>query len=752
MSDAFEHNDSKNLHDALEKLSEHLIETERLKPIRFSEFLELSVSNPYGIFRDIFQVFHDMVHFYVKERKERKKNLFTESYFKNYDFFNLLQEGCDNPFFADRLFANRFINLVNGFKDGTRTNQIVLFEGPPGSGKSTFLNNLLQKLEEYTKTINGSMYSTYWKLDIEKLGGVSEVKNIIKTATSDEKDSIKLSKEKYLEFLCPSHDHPILLIPKEYRKTFLNNLIKDNKFKNHLFHEKQFEWIFNEEPCSICKSLYTSLLDKLENAAAVYSMVNARKMRFNRQFGEGISLFNPGDEIYHKAITNKTLEYKINALFKTEHIEYIYSILAKTNNGVFALMDIKEENIKRLMQLHGIISDGIHKVGLIEEHIKSLFVGLVNPKDKIHYSNIPSFKDRVIEVKIPYVLDYNIEVSIYKNQFGDTIENQFLPGVLRNLAKIMISSRLNGESKTIKSWLKKPNDYKNYADTNFHLLKMELYTGKIPFWLNEADIKSFDSSIKRGLLRESDTEGNSGFTGRQSINIFRNFLAQHKKPNHFITMVEVEAFFLKNKTKIFKDFITKDFITFMRKMYDYNLLQEIKECIYYYNKSQISKDILNYIFALSFDKGEEVINPYTNDYITVDDNFFTLFESIVLAPDSDEVTSFRKDIQTTYISQTLAQEIQIERLDITETSLYKKILDKYTRSLKKNALTPFVENENFRRALLDYDLDSFSKYDVRLKNSIKHLIKNLNKKYGYTKGGAIQVVIYLIDNKLYLKN
>ena len=156
--------------------------------------------------------------------------------------------------------------------------------------------------------------------------------------------------------------------------------------------------------------------------------------------------------------------------------------------------------------------------------------GKLNPGDKVHYSDIPSFKDRVIEVKIPYVLDYNIEVSIYKNQFGDAIESQFLPSVLRNLAKIMISSRLNGESKTIKSWLKKPNDYKNYVDSNFHLLKMELYTGKIPFWLNESDVKSFDSSIKRGLLRESDSEGNSGFTGRQSINIFRNFFS----PSSFI--------------------------------------------------------------------------------------------------------------------------------------------------------------------------------------------------------------------------
>ena len=166
MENSNENTNSTNLHEALEKLSKHIVEKERLNPIPFANFLELIVQNPYSTFRDIFQVFHDMVHFYVKEHRERNKNLFAESYFKNYDCYPLLQDGCDNPFFADRLFANRFMNLVNGFKDGTRTNQIVLFDGPPGSGKSTFLNNLLHKLEDYTITNNGSMYATYWKLDI----------------------------------------------------------------------------------------------------------------------------------------------------------------------------------------------------------------------------------------------------------------------------------------------------------------------------------------------------------------------------------------------------------------------------------------------------------------------------------------------------------------------------------------------------------------------------------------------------------
>ena len=132
----------------LENLGKQLLEKEQLKPIAFDEFMKLSKESPLSVFRDIFQIFHDMVHFFVEEKKESKRNLFLEPYFKNYNFEKLLQEGCSSPFFADRLFANRFMALVNSFKDGTKNNQIILFEGPPGSGKSTFLNNLLFKLED----------------------------------------------------------------------------------------------------------------------------------------------------------------------------------------------------------------------------------------------------------------------------------------------------------------------------------------------------------------------------------------------------------------------------------------------------------------------------------------------------------------------------------------------------------------------------------------------------------------------------
>ena len=126
---------------------------------------------------------------------------------------------------------------------------------------------------------------------------------------------------------------------------------------------------------------------------------------------------------------------------------------------------------------------------MIEERVKSLFVGLVNPADKSHYENIPSFKDRIITVNVPYVLDYKTEVRIYRNKFGENLESYFLPRVLPNVAKIIVSSRLNEESPSIRRWIKQPEKYSKYLDDNALLLKMELYAGKVPNWLSDEDMK-----------------------------------------------------------------------------------------------------------------------------------------------------------------------------------------------------------------------------------------------------------------------
>ncbi len=744
---------------ALHQLGEKLRNKELRPSMNFEAFLDLAKEQPTHIFRDIFQLFYDMVHFYVDSPKNEKSSDEQLMHLEQYQYANLFEKDCDNPFFSDRLFAGRFMKLTDGFKKGVQNKNIFLFEGPPGSGKSTFLNNLLQKFEAYAHTQAGTSYEVHWKLNVAKLGGYQYIDSLVQhlSIENDEPETearytpFKIQTEsfpvEFVEFSCPNHDHPILLIPKSFRADFLDELITDQAFKEALFHEKEYEWVLKDTACSICTSLYTHLLDILADPLAVLEMAGARKAVYNRQFGEGVTVFNSSDPIYKGYITSPTIQSMLNALLKTDKVNYIHSNLARTNNGILALMDIKEHNVKRLMKLHGIISDGVHKVGLIEERIKSLFVGLVNPQDKFHYEDIPSFKDRIINLNVPYVLDYKTEVRIYHNKFGENIDQLFLPQVLDNIAKIIVSSRLHQDSPTIRKWIKSPERYSKYLDENYLLLKMEIYAGNIPNWLSDEDLKRFDQRTQKKIMEESELEGHFGFSGRQSLNIFNSFFTKYGKGDKLITMDTVEAYFSKNPLH---EELPEGFIKSLRDLYDFEVLQQIKESIYAYNHENISKDIQNYLFAINFEIGDTKTSPYTQDILEITEEYFRKFETIILGADSSRRTqiSFRRDVLTEYITETLAQELQLEGRALTESQQFKKLFEKYTQNLKENVLAVYLSNENFRRAILDYGKKSFEKYDKRIKQDVQTLIKNLQNKFKYDEEGAKQVSIYAIDKNL----
>jgi predicted Ser/Thr protein kinase len=746
--------------EALINVGAKLRERERRLPVPFNDFLYQASHTPECVFRNIFQLFHDMLHYYVPEGIDDFHQTDESVGFVHYDTHRLFVQNQDDPFFADRLFANRLMNLADDMKKGTNTNQIFLFEGPPGSGKSTFLNNLLYKLQKYTKTKEGTTYKIYWRLDIKMLGGFQHFErkmNGIADETGDDapaefvenrRQQRLLYPEKYLEFSCPNHDHPILLIPKSLRKDFLDELILDEEFKEKLFHSKEYEWVLKDIPCSICNSIYKVLMDEIGDPLAVFDMVNARKNYFNRQFGEGVSIFNPGDAPIRRPITNPTLQGLINALFKNDDVKYITSYLAKTNNGVLALMDIKEYNVERLKTFHGIISDGVHKVELSEERINTLFMGLVNPEDTKHYEKVKSFMDRIITVKIPYVLDYKTEVEIFRSKFGNEIEKMFLPRVLNNFGKIIIATRLNTNCTAIRKWLANPAIYSKYQDRDLLLLKMSIYTGKVPSWITDEDLKRFNKQARQAILDESAEEGFKGISGRRSIQIFNKFLNKHTNNGKLITMEHVKSFFQKSP-KLF-DEVPNGFIESLVSLYDYNVLQEVKEAIYHYNKKNIEEDIQDYIFALNFEIGDTKKSPYTGNKIDIDEDFLKNFEAIFLGTTStpNQRKNFRSETHKEYVKKTLSQEINVKGLELSETEQFKFLFEKYIRNLKENALAPYFENENFRRAISDYGTDAFKKYDSKLKRDITRLIANLSKEFNYTEEGARQVSLYVVDKNL----
>jgi len=721
--------------------------------VSFHDYLEMIRREPEKQLRDIFRIVYDMIHSHVGEGYDEYPDDPESVHFIRYDFTSLFIRDCDNPFFADRLFANRFMNLINSFNQLPDWHKIYFLEGPPGSGKSTFLNNFLSKLERYMAGDEGESYETAWTIDRRRFVDPESFLLKLSGQTSGEKKEDKKDEEgsprRYLEVHCPNHDHPVLQIPSAYRRELLYDIIKEDDFRQELFQQKKYEWIFKNEPCTICSSLYEALLERLGSPLEVLSMVTPKRMRYNRRLGEGLSVFNPGDRLKVKPETNPLIQEQLDSLFgDSAKVHYLHSELARTNNGIYVVMDIKNFNKDRLLNLHGIISDGIHKVENLEETIRSLFLGLINPQDKEFIENTKSLNDRSLYIKMPYILDYSTEVQIFRNRRSENLDECFFPLVLENFARLIVASRLARKSEGINQWIGSATRYRKICDKELLILKMELYSGKIPQWLGEEDRRKFTSAMRKKIIGEAEEEGVNGFTGRESIYLFNEFMAGQWKNENPITMDMVYRFFSEEKKELLER-LPDDFIVSLVRFYDYSVLQQMKICIYSYSKSKISQNVLDYIFGVNFDIGAREKNKYTGKMLEISEESLRSVEDYLIGSSvSDDVRSrYRDEVLQKYISVTTS-EMTIEKKDIRETELYRELEEKYIHNLKNNALDPFAGNEALRSAIKEFGTADFRAHDKKIKRDTTYLLKSLQRKFGYTQESAQEICIYILDKGL----
>ena len=749
----------KNIDSVIQQLTKKIDLQDRYNVINYNQFLSLCSSDSLKVFRNVFQLFNNMIHHYIVEKDDYKDDPENIN-FKTIDCEKLFVDDLDTPFFADLPLANRLLRLADSFKEIAKQNKIYVFIGPHGSGKSTFLNNLLQRFEEYTHTPDGLNFEILWRLENSKLGITidHQIKEALNTYYVQKGvESGNIPQTDILEVPCPSHDHPILLIPKEHRREILGKLLS-GRIKTKIFNKKEYEWIFKNNPCTICSSLYQALTSRLDNPSDIFSMVYARRFYFNRRLGEGITVYNPGDQDPKNFVyTNEMIQKELSSWFRDSHaVRYVFSRYAKTNNGLFAIMDVKAHNEKRFIDLHGIISEGVHKVDDLEENVNSLFIAVMNPEDKKSFKEIESFKDRMMEINVNYILNYSEEVKIYYHFLGSQIKNKFLPGVLENFAKIIISSRMRSQSTAIHEWIPDSKKYSKFCDENMLLLKMEIYNNKIPTWLTEEDYKKFDKNMRRRIVNESDNEGDTGFSGRESISIFSDFYTSVKKKlqtesreENFplqITMDDVRNFF--EKQPEYSKKIQKGFIDSIIRLYNYNVMQEIKESLFRQNEERVSKDIQNYLFASNYEIGERLVSPYTGEELVVTDQLFQNFEQHFMAKGAN---AHERSLYRGKIAAKLAvdlQQMQADESNITETEVYKDLYNNYMRHLRKNIFQPFIEFPAFESAIKEYGTTKFEIYDDRVKEEVAVLITNLIKKFNYSLEGAIQVCLYVISNQV----
>jgi len=307
---------------------------------------------------------------------------------------------------------------------------------------------------------------------------------------------------------------------------------------------------------------------------------------------------------------------------------------------------------------------------------------------------------------------------------------------------------LNPRSEGLLEWIGDSRKYNLYCDDNLQLLKMEIYTGYIPPWLSEEDRKRFTAKRRRKIISESETEGEKGFSGRDSIKIFNEFYSAYAKEDKLINMSMLYNFFFKSKTLM--ESVPDGFLDSLLRLYNYTVLQEVKESLYNYNEEQISKDIQNYLFAINFEVGTAQTCRFTGDKLEITEEYLDSIENRLLGVRTDKWRKgeFRKETQKEYTSKTLTQQIMMEGKKVSETDLYAALHERYVYNLKEKVMDPLLENENFRQAIKDFDEEPFKTYDQRIRDDVTFLMNNLCSRSRYTQQGAKEVCIYVIDHDL----
>ena len=123
---------------------------------------------------------------------------------------------------------------------------------------------------------------------------------------------------------------------------------------------------------------------------------------------------------------------------------------------------------------------------------------------------------------------------------------------------------------------------------------------------------------------------------------------------------------------------------------------------------------------------------------------------IIQKYDSDKgfLVPILQDVQKEYASKTLTQEMMVEDKPLTATELFDSLHERYVYNLKEKVLDPFLDNENFRRAIKDFGSEDFKTYDKKIRDDVTYLMDNLARKYRYNESGAQAICIYTIDNEL----
>ncbi|MCK7506299.1 MAG: hypothetical protein MZV70_21075 [Desulfobacterales bacterium] len=661
----------------------------------------------------------------------------------------LFVHDVDHPFFADRLFANRLVNLVESLKRGAQQNKIYIFRGPPGCGKSTFLNNLLRKFEAYTDTEAGLRYEVVWRFDRRRFGAHDErrrpsgdratVAPARQPSSRGEADAApacdgrerdagaadgrRLCRRPYHRDPLPEPRQPRAADPQGLSPGFLRRPVQERPIQIQAGDRKGIRMGLQGPPLHHLQlALRRAALPAEKPPARSSNACTRAPTASTAGWAKGISVFSPGDKpLRQQVIANPLIQKQINRILKDSHqVKYLFSQYAKTNNGIYALMDVKSHNAERLIELHNIISEG-HPQGRGHRGERQLpAAGGHEPRGPEEHRGFPELPGPrgVHQHPLrhgPQHRGGNLPQRLrpaHRRELSAAGAAQLRPGdhFLAPEAALRGHAGVDQRSREIPALLRREPAAAQNGD--LHRPHPEMALGRGPQAADRQAPPAHHRRLgNRGRLRDL----RQGFD--QDLQRVFLDLRQGRQADQHVGPVQVlhqgPQGGARSDSPGLPGFPAAD-VRLHRAAGGEGIALLLQR-----GADRAGNPELPVRHQLR-DRHYRRPAPTPGKSWRSREEFLSGIEYRLLgsAATRFQRLEFRKETQREYTSRTLTQEIMVEGLTIAQTRLFQDLRDRYVHNLKEKVLDPLLENENFRRAIKDFNEEAFKTYDKKIREDV----------------------------------
>ena len=706
------------------------------------EFLADVREQPYRLLRSSAQYLRDMIESYGS----RPIEVYGRPAVRH-KLFDGVPDDAENQHVVGQEFATDAIyRAIRNFTGNSRARNLILMHGPNGSAKTTIADLLFKGLEHYSTTDEGVLYCFSWVFPRNEVEG-SGLGFGTRTDT-DELDSCAHLPPEDIASTLPSDlkSNPIWLIPSAQRQAFLEDVCGGEP-------DWPYEHILRGEMGTKSRTVYEALLNAHSGDwRKVVRYVRVERFHISRRYRAGAVTIEPQQanvDAEARQVTADTNLQNLPAALQNLRLFEVGGDLVDANRGLIEYSDF----LKRPLELNKYLLTTTEKATVrmpgALAYLDVVMIGSANEKHLDGFKadpNFTSFMGRMELVTVPYLLEYEREVEIYRDELEAIGQRmQISPHTARSAALWAVLTRL---------WRPDPARYeeplRSAVGKLTPLAKALLYQGRDPSDLEDIpteDVKTLRDHLATIADEFSDEvifEGRFGASPREMKTILLD-ASYRAKSNCFTPMSVLEELRTLVRDKTVYDFLKLEpkglynnparFVDDVDRAVVRVALRELKDSMALVEEEEYDRRFEEYfLHALAFTRGKRVTDP-TGQERDPDPAVLSGVEELL--DTSDDVDRWRQ----TLIGKIGAYSVNNPGKKVNYRQLFPDILRLLKRDFyhqRKDAIRQIEDD------LLLVGTPGWDSVSPESQEQVETTLSNMEDRYGYSRECALEMIGYCL--------